>query len=194
VSFLFLIIAFKRVAIAGSILSVILYVLFRKKDFTALSKTRVNAFLFIGLMLLLFLLINLSTGVYDVWIKENTGLSANHFTMGRASMYGRVLESLPINFIGFGQGTVTDHLLDLNFEKMNRLHSDFLKNYIELGWGFYTIWIVFFNKLNTFNLKAVVIVTYYWMLLITDNTFVYFDFLALFYMIQTNFYDEKHID
>ncbi|WP_431157040.1 hypothetical protein [Winogradskyella poriferorum] len=190
-AFVFLIIAFKRIAIAASILSVIIYLIYRNSKFTKSVKLNANLLMFFSLMLFMFLLINLSLGVYDTWIKDNIGLSANHFTMGRAQMYKRVLENLEVGFIGTGQGTVTEFLEGLNFKKMNRLHSDFLRNHIEIGFGFYTIWILLFNKLNIFNLKALVILVYYWVVLVTDNAFIYFDFLALFYMIQTIFYEEK---
>ena len=193
ISFLFLLIALKRIAILAAVVALVFYLFYRRKEFTQKRKRFFNIASLLVLLSFAYILVHLSLGTYDEVIKEYSGFSANAFTKGRATMYKRALRELPIYFFGHGSGTVTDYLIELNFERMDRLHSDFLRNFIELGWGVYTIWIIFFNKINIFSLQSVVMLIFYWIIMATDNAFVYFDFLVLFYLIQTNLYANREL-
>ncbi|WP_340076196.1 hypothetical protein [Leptobacterium sp. I13] len=189
-AFIFLLIALKRIAIVATIISLIVFFLYKKKKFTKSKKYFFNAGAFISLVTFVYVIIHLSVGTYNDIIKEYTGLSANAFTKGRAYLYETVLNEMPIKFLGYGLGVVTDYLIGLNL-KVDRLHSDLLRNIIEYGWGAFSIVILVFNRINIFSIKSMIILIFYWVIMVTDNAFVYFDFLVLFYMIQSNLYDNK---
>ena len=193
ISFLFLLIALKRIAIFATVAAFLFYILFRKKELTNKLRIYFNIAVFIILMVFAYVLVHLSLGTYDEVIKEYSGFSANAFTKGRATMYKRALTELPIYFFGHGSGSVTNYLVSLNIDTMDRLHSDFLRNFIELGWGVYSIWLIVFNKINIFSVKSLTILIFYWIIMATDNAFIYFDFLVLFYMIQSSLYDDQNI-
>ena len=190
-SALLLLLALKRIAVGAVCLSLAFYFLSYKGAFGQKRKLYLNLIVLTFLMFFIFLLIGLSKGDFDEAIKAYTGFSSNQFTMGRVRLYSTILENFETSFFGYGLGSITIFVTEMDVV-VNRLHSDVLRLFLELGWGFYGIWIVWFNYLNIFNLKSAVMLIFYWIIMATDNAFIYFDFLTMFYLIQAYFYGHKH--
>lgn len=185
--------AFKRISIAAIILGLCVYWFFYKKKAFNFNKSKALFWFIVLNISLLYILYNFIQGNYDVFIKDFTGLSPNHFTQGRLRIYTDSVNYFSDNMI-FGNTLGSTNLyLTNNFEKIHFLHSDILKIIIEMGIFSYLIWVIYFFKINLVNSKSVPVLIFMNILFLSDNVFIYFDTLFIFYLLIIH-YNRKNAE
>ncbi len=178
------VVSFKRIAIVAFAVSFVLYYLS-----TSVFKFRAekNKLLITLLALLInFLFIQIVfvivSGGLDIQIEKYTNLSANQFLMGRQNFYKTVLDVTGnISWGGVGLGSV-DQILFEKFKQPWNLHSDILKNYFQFGVIIFFLWIALLYLKTSFSNKSLSLLIYFNVLMLTDNIFIYFDFMFFFYL------------
>jgi len=140
--------------------------------------------LFINLGIILFL-VRLGYGDFNEIIEQITGIPANMITMGRVTIISEVLDEtngIPIlpKGIGYTNSILTDGTIRL--PSISQMHSDILKYCIELGLICYVFIMFFLYRMASRNLSAIIVITYYSMLMITDNITIYFEVMFLVYL------------
>jgi hypothetical protein len=174
-SLLFFIISFKRIVIAGVLISLMAYLILkifridvkRHKVKLTLIALAVNLTIIYGAQLLV-------SGTFDQHVLEYTGLSSDAFLLGRKTFYTEVFEKFgSYNLAGLGLGKVDDALFSQLGYPMN-LHSELIKNYLEFGLIMFLIWMALLIYKNLFSNKAIVFLIYFNLLIVTDNIFIYF--------------------
>ena len=185
IAFLLVIIGSKRIVLGGVVGSIIIGYLIDNFNFK--HKTVLAISLLIN-VLLVSILINVSSGIYDTLINSNLGVSSNQLLMGRITLYNLVLSNFDgLSFLGAGLGS-TSVYIEQNLNIIGRselLHSDILKLYIELGvvlslWYFITL--IKFYKISR---KTIYIIIYINILYITGNTLIYVHVNIIIYLILT---------
>jgi hypothetical protein len=176
---------FKRIVFPAIILSLIAYNIFEKMNFH-LHKWRfaVIPLLAIVNLLAVYLSCQFAYGQYDLWLYSLTGRSPNEIFVGRQFIYSNVLtQTAGISWFGIGIGKIDELAFTLFHSPLN-LHSDLLKNYLEFGVFLYVIWICVLYGFNLRSNSLVALVIYMNVLFLTDNTFIYFDVVYLFYLLS----------
>ncbi len=186
-SFILFLLAFKRIAIAGVIVGIIVYWFFSVRNKHASNKKNVYFYFIFLNVALLIVIYNFIEGNFDNLITNITGLSPNWFTQGRLRVYNETINHFSGNlFFGNSLGS-TNVFLSNTFEDINFLHSDILKIIIEMGFISYLIWVTVFFKLNLVSKKVIPILIFINILFLSDNVFIYFDTLFIFYLLIVHY-------
>lgn len=177
---LFVILSFKRIVFLG-VLASVPFVLIERNNRTILKNKR---WLFLVLnILLISIIISFTSGLYDDFIREITGLSVGHFTMGRNSLYKPLIDvfnkmNLWQHLFGLGQSYSYNLTLDIIG---NSPHNDLLVILIDHGiivFSLFFLWIYKEKKLFPIIFTNV--------LFLTDNTLIYVFYLFIFMLIVDN--------
>jgi hypothetical protein len=190
-SFIFLL-CFKRITILGVFVSLVLFWFFYKRKKIGFSKNRTFLY-FISLNItLLVILFNFINGNLSDLILKYTGLSANHFTQGRFRIYNDTLSYFSQHRL-LGNGLGSTHIfLKSNFNNIHFLHSDILKLIVEFGIIPFSIWMLYFFRINILNKKSIPLLIFLNILFLSDNVFIYFDTLFLFYLVMSKYYIDQY--
>lgn len=190
-SILFSLLGFKRIVLGALIILTVTYPLIKKFYFTFKKRPILVSASAVGVNLfLMFLIYNTIQGNYDQLIQEISGLSVNHFTQGRQALYDIVFTKYgAISWLGEGIGNL-DILIENHFGLVINPHSDLLKNYFEFGIILFCIWIFCLYFFNLFCYEMLTLVIYMNILFLTDNVFIYFKDLLLFYLIAGILYSK----
>lgn len=183
-SVLFLL-AFKRISIAGVLAALFLYWVINRNGVKTKKLFNVYVWFLVLNIALLLVLYNFISGNFNEIITTYTGISPNWFTQGRLSVYSETLAHFSDNFLFGSSLGSTNIFLNNTFENISFLHSDILKIIIELGFLSYIVWVLYFFKINLVNHKAIPILIYVNILFLSDNVFIYFDTLLVFYLLVT---------
>jgi hypothetical protein len=183
ISLVFFVLSLKRVSLVGLIVVFIIYLIYRKKEFSDVNLKIIIPVLILVNLALVFIIYNFSMGEYDYLFGEITGRFSDDVVSGRKGIYQIFFEKFDLSkliFLGEGIGKVMQVISERVGFKFN-FHSDILKNYTEMGPAMFIAWIYFLYKLNSKNLISFLYIIYINILFISDNVFVYFDVLFLFY-------------
>jgi hypothetical protein len=173
----------KRISLFGLVIVFVLYAFYKKNEYANINK---RVFIVVALILnlvLVFVVYNFAMGEYDYIFNSITGRYSDDVVSGRKGIYLLFFEKFDINnlpILGEGIGKVMEVISKYAGFKFN-FHSDILKNYTEMGPIVFLGWIYFMYKNNMRNLISLMYTIYINTLFVTDNAFVYFDVLFLFY-------------
>jgi hypothetical protein len=180
---LFFVLSAKRVSLIGLTVVILVFLLYRKKEFSKINLKIIIPIVIIANLALVYLIYNFTLGEYDYLFGEFTGRFSDDVTSGRKGIYLIFFEKFDLNnisLLGEGIGKVMQVISERAGFKFN-FHSDILKNYTEMGPIMFVVWIYFLYKLNSKNFISFLYIVYINILFISDNAFVYFDVLFLFY-------------
>tara|TARA_Y100000815_G_C13333802_1_gene497040 strand:+ start:392 stop:1171 length:780 start_codon:yes stop_codon:yes gene_type:complete len=187
ISLLLIILGAKRIAIAGVLISVILYFLYPFVYKKWISKSK-KTFLIITTFIL-FLLAHfwtlIYTGVYDKEIHNLTGISPNAFFMGRlnrVSQFFDVIKDSSNYFTGYGFGYV-ENVLYYSMNLPTPFHNDFYRMFLEMGAIFFFSFIYILLKFAIKNRLAFSSLFLLLILMQTDNVLIYETVMYSFYII-----------
>jgi len=185
---LFTLLAFKRIVFLALIV-IYIYIIIQKAKFMKVKfyGTIIIFSIFISSIALTYYLLQ---GSYNFLIKEYLGISADHLFMGRIGIYSAILPQISLFslFSGLGVGTVDVLLIDY-FNRATNLHSDIVKNLIEFGIPFFVVWVFLFVKYHTSNIYLTTFAIYLSILFITDNVFIYFNVMFIFYFLLIPYFN-----
>ncbi len=182
VLFLFVLLSFKRIVVAAALLTLLGH-LFIPQSLTERKLGIFRTVQFIGYSTFFVLLVFLFAGTWDSFFSSNA-ISLNGLTQGRYNGYKVVLSSFDFfSFTGAGLGSTYSFLESINYPMLN-LHSDHLKLLIELGVPLYLIWLYYFIRTGTFDKNSFLTVSFFGLVLLTDNISIYFIPLFYYYFIQ----------
>jgi len=141
----------------------------------------------LGVVVVLF-----GMGMFDVYIYEVTGLSANQLAMGRLNIYSHVIKGIVNNplILIYGAGVGSSYqLVGLATSGADsNLHSDLLKIIYEGGAGVYSLFIWLLS--NSLTGKNKCIILYVILMFVSDNIIIYgqvmFFVLLLSYSLEYN--------
>lgn len=182
-SILFFLLSIKRISLFGLVLAFVLYAFYKKNEFASINK---KVFITVALVLniiIVFVVYHFTLGEYDYIFNSVTGRFSDDVASGRKGIYLLFFEKFDINnlpLLGVGIGKVMEVISKYAGFKFN-FHSDILKNYTEMGPVVFLGWVYFLYRINMRNLISLMYIIYINTLFITDNAFVYFDVLFLFY-------------
>jgi len=188
----FFLLSFKRISMFAFIIAISIYLLSKFLNNRFNRNKVVGYFIVLNAVLLttLYFFIN---GFFTRVIYKLTGISINHFSQGRFQIYNDVINHFS-DRIWLGASLGFTHLyLDNKYEDISYLHSDILKIIIELGIVSFLIWLLYFMYINLSNKKAVPIVLFINILFLSDNVFIYFDTLFVFYLVLVKFDKDEQI-
>lgn len=179
----------KRIVFAGLVF-VFFVILLSWKNINFLKYRKLIPFLLTFLSLIIILLFfQFSSGTYDYLIEYYTGLSSNQFSMGRQSLYSYVIdrfESIDI-ITGTGIGTVDNQVSEFSkFRELgliNNLHSELLRNFLELGLLLFCVWIYFISKFSIRGWEHFYFLLFFFFSLISDNILIYFECTFIMYLL-----------
>lgn len=143
------------------------------------------------------LLINLSQGVFNDDIRRLTGLSANHFFMGRVNVYSITLDKFePFTLLGSGLGSTSYYLRTSLFaaDTANLIHSDILKLFIETGMLLFTAYLFTLYNIAKRSPNSIFILLYINILYLTGNTMIFVHVNIIVYLILTAIYKLDEIN
>lgn len=169
------VIAGKRISFLGLVIACLAYLFLqmgKNKKYDLILK------LSIVIVVVLYLSITqmLVLGVFDDYIFQKTGLSANAFTMGRLNRYSLIVNDQNVNYLfGIGIGNTCSYY---ELESFNRIHNDIYKLFVENGVLLFILywWIV----LRKTSGKSLIYLVYLTVLFMTDNVLVYAPFMFAF--------------
>ncbi len=181
----FVLLSFKRIVFVG-VLAAIPFVLIERHNRIILKNKR---WLFlIANVIVLFIIISFTQGLYDDLIREITGLSSGHFTSGRQLIYSEIINefnnSSVLNKL-FGNGQGFTFLLTTNLIK-HAPHNDLLVLLIDHGIIVFVIFIALLYKTKILNP-----VLFTNIIFITDNTLVYTFYLMILFLVVNYFTNNK---
>jgi hypothetical protein len=176
---------FKRIVFPAVIFSLCAYYVLEKMKFGSRKwGSAVIPFLAIINLLAVYLSYQFAYGQYDLWLYNLTERSPNEIFVGRQFIYSNVLSQIKgMPWLGIGIGKIDELAFTLFYSPLN-LHSDLLKNYFEFGVFFYVIWICLLYWFNFRSPGLIALALYLNILFLTDNTFIYFDVIYLFYLLS----------
>jgi hypothetical protein len=183
ISFVLFVLSMKRVSLIGLVIVMAIYFFYRKKEFSSINLKIIIPIAIIINLLLVYLIYNFTLGEYDNLFGELTGRFSDDVASGRKGIYLIYFEKFDLSklsFLGEGIGKVMQVISERAGFKFN-FHSDILKNYTEMGPIIFVVWIYYMYKINSRNLISFLYTVYINVLFISDNAFVYFDVLFLFY-------------
>jgi hypothetical protein len=181
------ILSFKRISMVAFILSMAVYFFYfvvLKRNF---KRNKIVAYFLTFNILLLTVLYFFINGDFTKLIYKNTGISVNQFSQGRFQIYNDIINHFSDKIwtgssLGYTNIYLSNKYVDISF-----LHSDILKLIIEFGIFSFLIWMVYFMYTNISNYKSVPIVLFINVLFLSDNVFIYFDTLFIFYLVLIKF-------
>lgn len=128
-------------------------------------------------------------GYFDDFILQEFGVSANYLSMGRQVLYRSVLYDYNqvTFFTGLGIGEVDYRVIDYTSNRVEgeikNLHSELLRNFVELGFILFFFWIFFKTKFIVISKLEFFIFLYFYLSILTDNIFVYFECMFTMYIL-----------
>ena len=186
ICFFLFILNYKRVVLLGFISATgyLLYVqMFRPK------RIPFKGLIVASPYLILALLIAVSSGALNDLATSMTGKTMNHLTTGRYATYHELynhLFELPRLFLGYGIGFASSNVRLFEFTRMTLVHSDYLMIMYDLGiFGFIAFFTLFKSQFLRSANHAVYII-FFFVVLIFDNTIIYFDVMFLLYLLLIN--------
>ena len=192
-SIIFFILCFKRIVILAVVLCVIIYFIASLLKIN-LSRYRV-ALTLLGLLANLFFIqfaYLITSGKFDQYIFEKTGYNADRFLMGRKTLYTNAFDTGgAFDLSGLGLGKIDDAMFQFYGVALN-LHSEIIKNYFEFGLFFFIAWLILLFYRTMFSTKAVIILIYFNVLILTDNVFIYFEIMFYFYFFILLYLTQKY--
>lgn len=189
-SFLFFFLSFKRIALVSFIVSVLVYFLLNQLKNKKISLNKVTSIFVLFYILALSFIFLFADGQFSKLIYKETGLSSNHLTQGRFVVYNNAIQEFSDTVLwGSGLGSTSNYLSGID-KNIQLLHSDLLKIFLELGVLMFIVWSVSFLALNIKNRYSIPIITYISVLFVSDNVFIYFDTLFVFYIINNYLQDD----
>jgi hypothetical protein len=183
ISLFFFVLSAKRVSLIGLVMVILIYFFYKKKEFSSINLKIIIPVAIVLNLIVVYLIYNFTLGEYDYLFGEITGRFSDDVVSGRKGIYNIFFEKFDLtklSILGEGIGKVMDVISRYAGFKFN-FHSDILKNYTEMGPIIFVTWIYFLYKLNSKNLISFLYIIYINVLFISDNAFVYFDVLFLFY-------------
>jgi hypothetical protein len=138
-------------------------------------------------IILLTILYAFINGDFTKLIYKNTGISVNQFSQGRFQIYNDIINHFSDKIWTGSSLGYTNIYLSTKYVEISFLHSDILKLIIEFGVISFLIWLIYFMYINISNYKSVPIVLFINILFLTDNVFIYFDTLFIFYLVLSKF-------
>ncbi|HOI28593.1 MAG TPA: hypothetical protein PLZ15_02450 [Melioribacteraceae bacterium] len=181
----FTIFSYKRIVLAGVIVSAAVYYLLTKADLLKAKKIIVNFALGINLLVLI-LLILFANGYFNQIIFDLTGIPPNLFTKGRLAIFGSIINNPENNVIfGIGLGKTSAILKESILFDVNLMHSDLLKIYMEFGIIVYILFIYVLYKNLTISVISISLAVYMNILFLTDNVWIYFPTQFIFLLLAT---------
>lgn len=182
-SIIFFMLSVKRISLLGLIIVGILYLIYKKDEFSYIKPNLFIPVAIIVNLFLVYLVYTFAQGKYDYLFESISGRYTDDVVSGRKGIYLIFFEKFDLSnlsFLGEGIGKVMEVISKYAGYKFN-FHSDILKNYTEMGPIIFIVWVLFLYKNNMRNLISLFYIVYINVLFITDNAFVYFDVLFLFY-------------
>lgn len=140
--------AFKRIAIIGIVLALLvgsLLILWDRKGGKKYISGIITGLLSVILVLLFLYIFATEQGVFEMM--ESRGID----TTGRAQVYKYVNRFYTFSpaYMGHGMGFLTYQLTDMLELGVNSVHNDFLQFYIDLGFWGYLLWLLSMTILRT---------------------------------------------
>jgi hypothetical protein len=190
---IFFVFAFKRISIIAFLIATFIFFLINYKLFIIYNKKKIVTLLIIINIIFITTIYLFIDGAFTRFIYRETGLTINHFTQGRFVVYKEALiqfrEGL---WYGNGLGS-TNQFLSIRFKDIAFLHSDILKIIIEFGIILFIIWLVMFLIINLKGKKTLPLILFLNVLFLSDNVFIYFDTLFIFYIMIAKFNSEENV-
>ncbi len=189
-SLFFMILFNKRIAIAATILIILLYVLIR--IFPLERRFGISVFL-VSLMNVIYFSVVYDLmfgGLFEQFFRAYTGFSLNQFTLGRYQIYQDLstIVDIPVLLAGKGIGQVNIFLRQFAlYEHIGyNPHSDVLRIILEFGLPLGITWIFFLYKKSIVvkNMKYLLVPVYVNMLMFTDNVVLYHYIMIPFFIIS----------
>lgn len=190
-SFLFLILGGKRVALGAIALSIPVYYIFNylTQNDTQFFKNRKTYSMILTIISLLIVIFwrQLYTGNFDKEIEYYTGLDTDVLLMGRSNIAHSFFENLKEEdnlFLGFGFG-YTENILIYHARFKTLFHNDFLRLYLEMGILFFGYWLYILYRYAmvsslSFSLLLILLIQ-----MQTDNVILYDKVMIPFFLLFT---------
>ncbi|MGB0522246.1 MAG: hypothetical protein ACPGJS_04770 [Flammeovirgaceae bacterium] len=181
----FTLFSFKRIAIIGVVASGTLWWFIPRLTFLFKRKYLVLALIVCLNLLYLGLIYVLLSNRFEEDIILTVGSSTQGITSGRMKTFALILQELGgFDWWGYGLGK-TAQVLQSSNHYLDLMHSDILKLLIEIGPFGFSIWITLFYWPFLKQPKSLIFPLYMNFLFFTDNTFIYFEVLVIFYLLST---------
>lgn len=140
------------------------------------------------------LTILLARGQFDTFFLDTIGMVPNDLLLGRPRTYNTLLDGFEIQgfaipIIGIGLGSTTTYLEGIDYF-LTQAHSTLLKHLLEFGPLVFLVWLLTLVYLNTRTGPNTVMLLSLNMFWLTGNTYILFEIMLLFYIIQSYFYLE----
>ena len=175
------ILSLKRIALLGSIVAWAIYAINPER---LMPRKQIAIIAALVNVAIIFLMKFTTTEEFNSLIYELTEKSANHFTMGRSTLYSFIFDHTSIQwFYGIGPGAIYSFASSA-FDSSNRvlLHSDLLKLGIELGAVFLFMFFYMLYKERKLALEQIVLLN---IILLTDNVLIYASVMFFFFILAT---------
>jgi len=194
IALFFALVSFKRIVLLGLILVYVLYILLKKSSrrqpFSRpllVMATLINVVLVVNIYLF-------SAGYYDDLIERLLGVSANYLSQGRYVLYQGIFEQVHLStlFTGLGFGSISHYLIRTEAFLTN-LHSDLLKVFLEFGFLSFVFWIFNFYRKTYKYLPLLTLSVLVNIMFITDNVFVYYDVMLIYYLLVVLMKDQPAV-
>ncbi|GAB3784002.1 hypothetical protein GCM10028818_42850 [Spirosoma horti] len=127
----------------------------------------------------------IANGYFDDYLYSKFGLYTNALLQGRQVFYEIAIKNNNNMFIGSGIGSI-DNLLVKHSEDVGNsanLHSELLRWFLETGIFSYFIWMYVFFKNSLKTHFSLLLFFFLFILLLTDNVFIYFDCMFYVYIL-----------
>lgn len=192
ICFFLFVLNYKRVVLLGFVAATgyLLFVqLIRPKKIPFKTLITVSPFL------ILSLLIAVSSGDLNSVALDLTGKTMNHLTTGRYAMYHELFNNLfelPRLFFGYGVGFSSSNVRLFEFTRMTLVHSDYLMIMYDFGLFGFTFFFALFMKQFLKSARHAVFIIFFLVILIFDNTIIYYDVMFLLYLLLIN--ETRHMD
>lgn len=184
--FILFLLNYKRIVLVGFVLAIGYHFL---SGLNRRHRVPLRVLMYSSPFMFLALLIEISSGNLNEFISGMFGRSINHITTGRYAIHHELfarLFGLPRLFFGYGIGHTHQTVGTFNFTHMALAHSDYLMLFYDFGIiCFMVLFFLFFKTFLTSRRNAVYII-YFLVLLIFDNTFIYFDTMFILYLLLIN--------
>lgn len=187
IAILLVILGAKRIAIAGTLISIIVYLSYPSFITFFLKRGVKKVSFFISLLLIIVANIwtTLFSGIYDQAIQKYTGKSPNAFFMGRLNRIDIFFHSIKDHdnyFIGYGIGYV-ENIFYYSMKLFTPFHNDFYRIFLEFGPILFFYWCFIMTKytiLKRLSFSSFVLLI---ILMQTDNVLIYENVMYTFYLI-----------
>ncbi|WP_461070994.1 hypothetical protein [Spirosoma horti] len=181
----FVLLSFKRIVILGIImfmcLRIVPYLYSKAIRFPNASSFAFSCFA----LAIITLYYYIANGYFDDYLYSKFGLYTNALLQGRQVFYEIAIKNNNNMFIGSGIGSI-DNLLVKHSEDVGNsanLHSELLRWFLETGIFSYFIWMYVFFKNSLKTHFSLLLFFFLFILLLTDNVFIYFDCMFYVYIL-----------